>query len=458
VEALLIEGAIAAVTAVASGVGGRVLWVRNRNGYRDTAVLTRAAADAAYLELTTQLEATRLAVASLVSRLGPNDAAALNAEAEPSLAPAIALDARYNTFAYQGQNDPSVSQSRHVYQLLSRQYAEFIRAFKKRLAEVSAMAARCQHIEEMIVGLEGIRLVTESIMDEAEAAIAAQGEEGWAMESFIAEFTALGDQLARAKSSMANGDSLTALREFTPVRHGASSLIARIRELPRQIQTMLRQVETFDRQRAALVWDLTRAEAGLRAVQGVYAETAYSAEVQSLGAARLLHEQLEAMVAAARACIDPKADVWGEAQIYVARVAEVIEEIASACKALIELRNDLDDHKDELITDSEHLRTRITNVALSTRDRYGRQGRIRRALQKVDGETVALRRALDDPLPDPDRLGTRLDELEDMVTRLDDASMRIDQDWDDDEDDDSDSLFSAIVTGAAIAIGVDLTT
>ncbi|HKX73359.1 MAG TPA: hypothetical protein VJM32_05065 [Candidatus Saccharimonadales bacterium] len=444
------------MAAIVLGVGGRWLWVRNRNEYKDTAVLARAAADAAYLEFTTQLEATRLAVASLVSRLGPRDTAALTTEAEKTVPGALALDARFTAFASHSSNDPSATRCRAAYRELDRQYASFTRTFKRQLAQVRALQARCQHIEEMIVGWGGMNPATESILEEAAEMIAARRDEGWTMESFTAQLESLRSQLAQARTSMTGGDALTALRELTPVRHEATILANRVRELTRQHVAMQREVETLERQRVALGWDLNRAEGGLKAVHGVYAEDTYHSHIRDLDSARFLHGQLEGMIIAARSCIDPKADAWDEAEASLTRITEVIEEISGITGTLIVLRASLDDHLNNLETGVSYLRGRIVEVILKTRDRYGNQSHIRNALRRIDSEAVILRRALDNPLPEPDRLDTRLNELEDMLHRLDSASARIDEGMED--DDDGDGLFTTIIVGAALAIGIDLGT
>lgn len=459
-DIVLVEGVAAVVGAIASAGGGRILWVRSRSKQQLAAIAARNNADVVYLEFGGALSALTLTVETTVGMLGPTDSASFRDKAGKTLDAAAKLDASYTAFAYADNNasNPDTKHGRGTYVRLTSSYNDFARKLRKMVGDLDSLSAKCAAVQAKTKEAAQIEQSIKAVIADARAVLDERISEEWVVLTLEAELRNAGELAGRGSANLALREVLTAIDLFGQAEQQAAKVAEAGRSLPQRLHDLVRRAATYDNQYVALGRDFERAEAGVIAVRGIYAEAAFAAEIASITAARLRYSHMPALIAQLRDEAQPERDAWDAAETTATEIEELVAEVSQACRDAITLRESLDEKMLGLRRDAGKLRNKIAEVQLVSRDRDGDQKRIRKALKQVDAQLVGFIRSFDDPTPDPGRLETRLEEFENLVTRLKQASKRMDE-WeydDDDEDDHDDTVFRTLVAGAAAAVGIDL--
>jgi hypothetical protein len=454
VDILIVEW-VAAATATLSAAGGGALWVRNRGNRQREAIAAQLAASTAAEAFVAAWDEARLGTPALLERLGPQDSAAFGGHANVTLSQAQAVHDAYMTLV--AGDNPAHKHPRKVYIRLANRYDRQGRRFRQMQQELTMLAAQCKQLTDEADSVREIRANASKVIGGAQVALAARAEEGWIVTSFE---NVLGDAetlFRQADEAMNVFELLTARGMFEKARLQASSAANGVRELPQRRRRLEQKANMFGQQHTALGYDFERADAGITAVQGVYAETVLVGPKANIAAAVMRHSHMERLVAELRELLNPALDAWNRAESITAQLAEIVEEINWVCREAIELRTTLDRRMATIREHAAKLRSDITDLSMESRRRDGHQKAIRKALKQLDVEVVEFIRSLDSPMPDPNRLNTRYNELADLLSRLENASCRLDEDNDiDDDDEDGDDFLPIAVTGAATAIGISL--
>lgn len=454
-DLLIFESVGAAVVAATSAVGGRALVVRNQRNRQKEATDARLAAAAASEAFLMALQEARLLVPTLLDRLGPQDAAAPGGRADTVLSTAQGVHDAYTTLL--AGADPTEKHPRRVYIRLARQYNQQETRFSQLRQDLVNLVAQFKQLTTEVDSVGDIRAAAATIIAAARMSLDALAKDGWSVTSFENRLDDLDTLLQQGNAAAAASELLTARREFEQARLRAATVANEVRELPRRQRSLVQKANMFVFQHTALTHDFERAEVGLATVRGVYAETVLAGIVAGLSVAKMRHTQMERLIQELNGLLSPALDAWDRADMIVAQLTEIVEEITAACAAAIVLRKTLDEKMAELRKKASDLRSEITELSLTTRNRDGHQKAIRKALKRLDAEVVTFNRQLDDPLQDPNRLSTRYDELANLLERVDTVSYEMDHDgYDDDDEDDEDSVLTISVTTAAAAVGVNL--
>jgi|GEM_PF-4281967 len=448
-DIVVLEAAGASAAAVVSGVGGKLLFNRNRRSKRGQAQTAADNAAASLLAIEKRLQTVRTEVGTLAQKLGPHARADFQtklASVEATCSNAVMAHAEY---IKKPHTDPSVRDSRGNYRLMIDSYTTLHKQLKEALSLIGKLSSECGELSRDIANITITMNQVEAAIDIAVALIGLRQSEGWDVTTPQEDLDIASRDFAHAKQGMAANEFVHCLSLLNSAKHCAEAIEQELKEWPVSLASFKTKLTKRNNELSTFKHDVTAAEALIPSIMASYSPSCWNQMLADFAVAKLRLPQVESLAEQLSTLLDPPNFNIEVINMLDKQLKELLKNMLKVCQQVLSAHDRFAAELAELRTGAHHLSSNIISVSEAARRREGNQQEIIKLLGNVSNRSGQLLRELGEPQPDLPALAVDLRELEKLVTTINRASR--DRDYDNDDGD----LMIFVGIGLA-ALGIDL--